>query len=56
MNLYWDTSGHEIVICPRPFWGDGYVVAEKAAAWIDGCVPFEGWRELAAEFLRRFEK
>lgn len=54
-NFYWDTDGPEIAICPRPIWSDGEVNVDQAAQWIDGDVPANGWRELAAGFLKRFK-
>lgn len=55
-SLFWDTSGGDLAIRPRAVWSDGKVDAARAADWIDGGVPPEGWRELAADFLRYFTK
>lgn len=55
-NFFWDTSGREIAIYARPIWVDEDVDPDEAAGLIDGDVPGEGWRELAADFLRRFER
>jgi hypothetical protein len=55
-NFYWDADGPEIVIYPRPIWSDGQIDVDEAAKWIDGDVPADGWRDLAAEFLNRLKK
>lgn len=44
-NLYWDTSGPDVVIHPRSVWSDGEIDAVEAARLIDGDVPAEVRRE-----------
>lgn len=56
MNFYWDTDGPEITIYSRGVWSDGEVDVDQAAKWIDGGVPANGWRDLAADFLEHFKK
>ncbi|KAA1399908.1 hypothetical protein [Aeromicrobium ginsengisoli] len=53
-NLYWQNDGGEWVIYPRGVWSEGQVDAEQAADSIDGDIPADGWRKLAAAFLERF--
>lgn len=55
VSFYWDTSGSELVIHTRGVWSDGDLDVDKAATWIDGEVPAEGWRKLAADFLRQLD-
>lgn len=55
LNFYWDTGGPEISIYPQASWADGSVEVDQAAAWIDGGVLAEGWRDLAADLLRRLD-
>jgi hypothetical protein len=54
--FYWDARGPEIAIHPRSVWPEGPVDFGEAAECIDGDVPADGWRELAAEFLNRLKK
>jgi len=56
LNLYWETSGRELVIRARSQWADEQIDPHVVADSIDGDVPAEGWRDLAAEFLQRFER
>jgi hypothetical protein len=52
-NLFWDTSGSEIVIYLRDTWADVDFDPVEVARSIDGEVPAEGWKELAVQFLTR---
>lgn len=54
-NLYWEPTEDGFAIRPRARWEDG-IDADQAAQGIDGDVPAEGWRQLAATFLRHFDK
>lgn len=56
LNLYWESSGRELAIRARARWADERIDPHVVADSIDGDVPAEGWRELAAEFLQRFER
>jgi hypothetical protein len=55
-NLFWHTDAPEVTICGRGVWSDEDVDADQASAWIDGGVPAEGWRDLATDFLGRFDR
>jgi hypothetical protein len=55
-NLYWETSGRELVIRARAQWVDEGVDPHIVADSIAGDVPAQAWRELAEEFLQRFER
>jgi hypothetical protein len=55
-NLFWDTSGGDLAVYPRPQWEDEDIDAEFVATMIDGGVSAEGWRALAEDFLDRFER
>lgn len=55
-NLYWDTSGSELVIRARGQRADEDIDPQVVAESIDGDVPALGWRGLAEDFLTRFER
>ena len=55
-NFYWDWSGASLEIHPRPRWAGESAEAAVVAASIDGEVPAEGWRALAADFLATFQR
>jgi hypothetical protein len=56
VNFYWDMDAPEIAIYPRAIWSGDDVDVDQVAKWIDGDVPADGWRELAADFLERLKK
>ncbi|MGO2747363.1 hypothetical protein [Microbacterium sp.] len=54
LNLYWDTSGTELVIRRRSQWAAEPIDAEWAAQRIGGRFSPDAWGDLAARFLERF--
>lgn len=57
--LYWEKSGSDLLIRRRTAFEDDGASAEDFAYMcdlVDGGVPLEGWQELAAAFVERFER
>ena len=55
-NLYWDTSGPEIVIHRRESWAEIELDHDEIAHSIDEDVSAERWKELAEDFLSRLDR
>jgi len=55
-SLFWDTSGPTVRILTRGSVTDDDVDGDMVAGHLDGDVPAVGWRELAEDFLARFER
>ena len=55
-NLYWDSSGGELVVYAHGQSENEDIDLRVVACSIDGDVPPAGWRALAEDFLERFER